>query len=388
LATIPAYFGQAGRGTAGPYDQGIGGTGATTSPQGTEDDNDRGIGGTGVIGTIRRFGSIIVNDLRIDYPKDAAVRIDGEESSISALKIGQVVRVVAHESDGQFSTRRIDVTSEVVGPIERVGADKLTVLGQTVSLAQLQKAQRRWSVGDRVAVSGLRRPGGAIVASLVEKRESGLEQVAGLIGIAADGSLTIGNLKLNGVDPSLIGQRAVVRGSLAHGVFNVTHSETGRALFGGRVRKLSIEAYVERSANGLHLGSGLPVSGDDASLPLGRTVRAVLETRIGGDGQWRVNAVRIDERGGATSARSRGPDGSGEGPQRPRGAGPGGPPPGSHGMPLENLPSPHSDFGAPGGGANPGGFGAPGGPGGFGGGAGGPGGFGPGGAGPPGPRSR
>ena len=70
-----------------PRDQGIGGTGARpTEPpgqgvgqgvgQGTGE-GDRGIGGTGVIGTIRRFGSIVVNDLRIAYPDDVTVRIDG-----------------------------------------------------------------------------------------------------------------------------------------------------------------------------------------------------------------------------------------------------------------------------------------------------------------------
>ncbi|PJI51852.1 hypothetical protein CTI14_52480, partial [Methylobacterium radiotolerans] len=40
-------------------------------------EGDRGIGGTGVIGTIRRFGSIVVNDLRIAYPPEVEVRIDG-----------------------------------------------------------------------------------------------------------------------------------------------------------------------------------------------------------------------------------------------------------------------------------------------------------------------
>jgi len=63
----------------------------------------------------------------------------------------------------------------------------------------------------------------------------------------------------------------VLRGSLANGAFNVIHSESERALLGSHVRKLLIEAYVERSASGLRLGSGLPLSGDDASLPLGPT---------------------------------------------------------------------------------------------------------------------
>ncbi len=42
-----------------------------------------------MIGTIRRFGSIIVNDLRIAYPKDVAVRIDDAPATAADLKIGQ-----------------------------------------------------------------------------------------------------------------------------------------------------------------------------------------------------------------------------------------------------------------------------------------------------------
>ena len=62
-------------------------------------DGDRGIGGTGVIGTIKKFGSIYVNDLRISYPESAEVRIDGRPASLRDLKLGQVVRVDARGAD-------------------------------------------------------------------------------------------------------------------------------------------------------------------------------------------------------------------------------------------------------------------------------------------------
>ena len=86
-----------------PRDHGIGGTGMmrTDEPRdGSLGEGDRGIGGTGVIGTIRRFGSIIVNDLRITYPQDVPVRIDGRPAALSDLRIGHVVRVVALETGG------------------------------------------------------------------------------------------------------------------------------------------------------------------------------------------------------------------------------------------------------------------------------------------------
>ncbi len=376
FAGFPA-FAAAPRVLAGPRDQGIGGTGASITPD--ESEGDRGIGGTGVIGTITRFGSIVVNGLRIAYPEDASVRIDGAAATPAALRIGQVVRVIALESGGQFSTQTINVTSEAVGRVEKAGAKSLTVLGQSVSLAGLPRAQRRFGVGDHVAVSGLRRPDSVIVASLIEKREPGLEQVAGPVAIGADGSPMVGGLKLGGVDPALIGQRAVLQGRLADGAFEVVHAKAESALLGGGLRTLSIEAYVERGADGLRLGSGLPVSGDDAGLPLNLTVRAVLETSPGGGGEWRVDSVRLNGVGAPGA-----PGGLQEFPH-PGGGNLGGP--GSHaapaGAPAGAPPGPHGAFGFPGGSAppGPGGFGAPGGaqdPTGFGP----PGGVGPGGVGP------
>jgi len=93
---------------------------------------DRGIGGTGVIGTIRQFGSIVVNDLRIAYPPNVAVIIDGIAKSSAAMRIGHVVEVVAQRRQDRLSTQRIVITSEVIGPVETVSSTTITVLGQTV----------------------------------------------------------------------------------------------------------------------------------------------------------------------------------------------------------------------------------------------------------------
>ncbi|WP_419545194.1 hypothetical protein [Methylobacterium oryzae] len=111
-----------------PRDQGIGGTGMmrTDEPKsGPLGEGDRGIGGTGVIGTIRRFGSIVVNDLRIAYPPEVEVHIDGTAGKAADLKIGQVVHVVARPEGGGLATGRIDVTSEVVGPVESAAPGRL-----------------------------------------------------------------------------------------------------------------------------------------------------------------------------------------------------------------------------------------------------------------------
>lgn len=155
LAGLPIWLGSVRRPRSAPdepNDRGIGGTGAR--PTGDETpEGDRGIGGTGVISTIRRYGSIVVNDLRIGYSRDVSMRIDGAPAKASDLKVGHVVRLVASEPPGPLATWAIEVTSEVVGPVEAAGKGRLTVLGQAVSVAAGSGA---WKVGDRVAVCGLR----------------------------------------------------------------------------------------------------------------------------------------------------------------------------------------------------------------------------------------
>ncbi|QBR72240.1 hypothetical protein CU048_14220 [Beijerinckiaceae bacterium] len=291
-------MGSSGRVTIGkPLDQGIGGTGVAPSPK--EREGDKGIGGTGVIGSIQRFGSIFVNDLRIAYPQDVIVRIDGKEAAADDLKLGQVVRVVAEQRGKGLTTRRIDVTSEVVGRIDGVSLGRFTVLGQTVSFSGLSWAGMKWRIGDHVAVSGLRRPDGVIVASLVEKRPGDAMKVAGPIVETSDGSLMIGGLKLARVDRTLIGRRVVLEGQLVKNVFEVSEGVTERALLGPNVKKLSVEAYVERSDGGLRLGSGLEVvGGRTAGLPAHGSVRAFITTGVGSGGQLQVESIHLDRREG------------------------------------------------------------------------------------------
>lgn len=402
FATLFPAPGRSASSGAKPLDQGIGGAGAAPAPN--EGEGDKGIGGTGVIGTIRRFGSIIINDLRIAYPKDVVVTVDGAPASARALKIGQVVRVVAKQSGAGLATCRIEVASEVVGPIESVSAKHMTVLKQSVSLDDVSASDRRWREGDHVAVSGLRQLDGTIAASLIEHRAGDASRIAGLIEQASNGALTLGALRLSGVEPALIGRRAILEGRLIGDMFYVAQGQSERSLLGSEVRTVSLETYVERAAGGLRLGSGFSViGGAGASLPRSQAVRAVITTSVEPGGQWRVETVRPDPRQGNRG----GPSGTGPSGSGPRGSGPSG---SDHGV----SPSPRggrSDLGQPspqkstrespagsgpfgsapagdrmhaGQGAAPGGFGASGAPGsgGFGSGPGGADGNGPGGFGP------
>lgn len=333
-----------------PSDRGIGGTGAAAAPPNGE---DRGIGGTGVIGTIRRFGSIVVNGLRVSFPPDVAVSIDGEPARARDLRIGHVVRVLARRKGGGLSTRAIVALSEVVGPIERAEAGALVVLGQRVALAD-GIVPGEFRVGGRVAVSGLRRLDGSVVASLVEPRPPGPSRLSGPLEAGPGGALSIGGLRVDAVDPSLAGRRVSLVGDLRDGAFLATSvAVEPRTPFSG-ADALSIQAYVAPGARGLRTGSGLdlataPAGGGDPSAATGAeeggSVLAVIGARALGRGRFGVESVRVDrqDRGGTRGRARRGsvdpappgephraPANEGE-PGRtgrvgggPRGAGPGG----------------------------------------------------------------
>jgi hypothetical protein len=192
-----------------PKDDGIGGTGMVLSP------GDDGIGGTGIIGTITEFGSIFVNGQEIDYDRDQTVMIDGIASSNKALKIGHVVKVVATNSDNHLVTNSISIDHEVIGPISAIDHDKATatVLGQPVIMSA-RKKMGPFKIGDWVAVSGLRRTNGTIVASLVEPSTRGKIQV---IGTAKQQTEALNTLKTVHLSDAVEGRQRL-RGVFQNGV--------------------------------------------------------------------------------------------------------------------------------------------------------------------------
>lgn len=371
LAVGASTLAWSGRGAFGQAsDRGIGGTG--TPGVAEQENHDRGIGGTGVIGTIRKFGSIVVNGLRISYAKNIPVRIDGRVASASQLRIGHVVRVVADERGGVYSTHAIDVVSEVVGDVDSVSGNHLIVLGQTISTANLAKS-RHWVAGDHVAVSGLRRPDGVIIASLIERQSNTAEQVAGPIVQASDGSLKIGDLKLMGVDAAMIGQRALVSGRLVDGAFAVAESQSELGILRSKVSKVLVESYIEYNDGSLYTGSGFAIAGLSNAQPSHRkAVRAVISATFKDDGTLHLDSLHIEPSGNDRD------EDMPQQPANPRDHGdlsqPGGAVPGN-GMSAPGAPDNGGGMGGTGGFGAPAGFsGTPSGPGPFGpGGPGGPG---------------
>jgi hypothetical protein len=258
-------------------DQGIGGTGIIHR------NDDRGIGGTGIVGVIQRFGSIFVNGERISYAPNVPVLIDGAVTSAKALRIGQVARILAlRQANGTLTTRRIELVSEVTGPIESVKTGEITVLGQKVISAGSESWRRP---GTQVAVFGLRRTDGVIVASLVEPRSDNATRVAGLLE-RDRGALRIGGLRLDGMNAALVGRRVQAEGQVVQGAMRVW-----------------------RVGSDLRLGSGYVARDVSRFQPTAGEARVVVDATRDSSGGLRVESVRsVGHFPGESLLVPRGPD--------------------------------------------------------------------------------
>ncbi|MBB4104041.1 DUF5666 domain-containing protein [Allorhizobium borbori] len=289
-----------------PVDHGIGGTGMPIRRRGGE---DQGIGGTGVFGRIRKFGSIYVNDLRIHYPPDVVVFIDGRRAGVEAMRIGHVVRAALSGTASRPQTQRIDITSEVIGPIEQVGAETMTVLSQRIDL-RTAAYRPKLKPGMTVAVFGIRAPDGQIVASRVETRPRSARWIVRGVVERAGGRLRIGGLTIDRPAGALAGHRV--------------EAEIARAARGLVLRRITEEILVPG------LGSG----------------RVIVETvRSSGEGGLRSGPSRGQPMEPGYFNLSIGPDGRAGPMQGMPGPGPGlGPGPGPNGGPY---PGGHPPPGGP-----------------------------------------
>ena len=94
-------------------------------------------GGTGsfATGAITGFGSIIVGAIRFDDSKAISILdVDDDNTDLRGqLKLGMVVRVKGKPKIGSSAdAESVEVRSELLGPVSRMDATTLTVLGQTV----------------------------------------------------------------------------------------------------------------------------------------------------------------------------------------------------------------------------------------------------------------
>lgn len=270
-----------------PADGGIG----SSTPMPGDDD---GIGGSGVLGTITGFGSICINGARIAYETDVPVTLLGEVHGSEVLAVGQVVAVDLEPGTNPASARAITVRYALVGPAEVLG-EVLQVLGQSVEPmpgATLPVIER----GQRVAVSGLRRPDGTIAASRIDVAGPELpDAVNGALRIDAEGTARVAGVE---VVTAATGRVEAAPDAVAIGRWDpISRSLTEARVavdpaFAGRVERVDIEGYVHTAADG-RLRLGEPMSaGMDLVVPApavqSQETRALLEAGA----RVRVEATR------------------------------------------------------------------------------------------------
>ena len=225
-------------------DRGLGGSGISTE--------ERGLGGSGmragIIGVVTGFASLCVNGYEVELDESSVVTIEGHPATPADIHLGQLVVIEAEEDDGQLRAASVDIRLAAMGPVSTVSGDgrTLTLLGQTVRLADLPGARTKVAPGDWVAVSGLRGADTVIEGtSVVRLPEAGSRaMVAGVVreGRAAGfevGALPIGRPAVAPGDAVVVEVRPE-GGNLA--VANVRPQLEAR--FTAGVRGLSLQTFV------------------------------------------------------------------------------------------------------------------------------------------------
>ncbi len=98
------------------------------------------VAGSSATGAITGFGSIIVGGVRFDDSAASVLDDDGVNMASGDLKMGMVVRIKGGKKtdDGsgvKAKADRIEVHSELQGPVDSKAADSIVVLGQTAKIS-------------------------------------------------------------------------------------------------------------------------------------------------------------------------------------------------------------------------------------------------------------
>ncbi|MES0811499.1 DUF5666 domain-containing protein [Roseibium sp. SCPC15] len=232
------------------------------------EEREGGIVGTGIVGEIIRLGSIFVNDQKIEISD--TMQVTGSVPDITAgdLKPGHTVAVVAALEDDIWNAQHIRQVLPLVGTVEAVGDQLLTILGTEV---EIEDHFAQVTVGDWVAVSGFWQEG-RVRASRLELLPDwqGEAQVSGTFFRASSGEPDrVGNTAISGIVPQHLSSGDLVRisGKPVPGGIEAERLETG--LFDATVGIVQVEGYFSApQPDGLYtvLGSGLVAYTDQPGM--------------------------------------------------------------------------------------------------------------------------
>ena len=290
-------------------ERGIGGTGAPSFHPSTLI-AERGIGGTGIggtsigntgiVGIITGFASVCVDGLEVHYDASTKVDVEGKLTTVAALRAGQVVMIQARDGKAGLQAGMIAVRQEVAGRIDAVddAAGHWSIAGQSVQVPSDAWGAGRFRPGDWVAISGLRRADGTILASRVDVAPPDRFSLHGRL-IRDTGGTRVGLLALDSNRTAGLrdGQSVTVAGDYQSDephprVLDVDHALADPASpFRPSVDHLVIQAFV-RLADGVVTFNGLqvPASSALASTP-GYDGMAVVSLDRRADGHYSVSSL-------------------------------------------------------------------------------------------------
>jgi hypothetical protein len=283
-------------------DRGIGGTGAPDRAKVV----DRGIGGTGIVGVVTGFASVCVDGLEVRLDKSVPVSINGTAATAGQLRVGQLVvmdaRLPATATDPAAQARTVAVRYEVSGPIEAIDvhADILTIAGQKVMILPSTWVAGRFALGAWTAVSGLREPGGTIVASRLDRARSGALVVRGRI--VRDHDITrVGGLILRGPAVGVVkaGTFVSLTGTYGDKIADVMAIAADPLLedpvgyFGRSSNQVVLQAFVRTGQGSVSLATGQTFRAEPAVQGIGTRYRdAVIRMKRTADGTFVVTELR------------------------------------------------------------------------------------------------
>lgn len=285
-----------GTGAPLPHDEGsgIGGTGMPLAAN-----EGSGIGGTGIVGVITGFGSIWVNGVEVHYPVDAVIQTPGGPRGPEVLALGQRVLVAAEQRDGRTAGNRITLLPAVTGPVTASAGDRFTVAGQPVAMAS-EDAVSRPAVGDWLAVYGLRRADGLIVATAMTPQPAGGPvNVYGVTEANGQGGLRIQGLPLAlpATGAPAPGTPVLVTGTLRDGVLVAKRVEPDPvAALAAQHRAVSIQGYVQDAGDARITVGNLAIRVPAATLPnhAAPDVDALVQIEAHHDDDGMLVADRVD----------------------------------------------------------------------------------------------
>ena len=280
-------------------DRGIGGTGIGGTDSGGTDS-----GGTGIVGVITGFASVCVNGLEIAYDSAASVDLNGIVGTAAALRAGQVVVIQADGPPGALHARTMSLRQEVSGRIEAIelGSGLLTIAGQQVAIPAGTWGANRFGLGDWVAVSGLPRADGVIVASRLDDAPADVFSARGRV--ARDGAATVlGRLSLSGPAFGTLrdGQFVTVSGTYHDGQPQAAAVEPDKlpadpaGYFGLAVDTMVMQAFVRPVAGAVWLNGTKLAAASTLKGSTGADGIAVVSLKRGPDGRFSAITLNPDD---------------------------------------------------------------------------------------------